>query len=246
MYSRANDWATRMVGKLTPEQTRRIAERVLDTVDTVSNDRWQAAVERADRVPGQLRPDRIRALTRSFTRELGVAGAAAGAAAAAPGVGTLATFAATMTELTWFTSRAGDLILTIAALHGRPEPTVDERRAWVLAVLIYGSSARSGMSRAINEASVGVAPPTQRGLPLATLQAANQIMGRALLRRYGTRRGLIAVGRLLPIGVGAALGGSANYLAVRSLARNADQFFQRLPYSAIDADSVDLSGRELR
>jgi len=65
------------------------------------------------------------------------------------------------------------------------------------------------------------------------------------VRRYGTKRGLIALGRLLPIGVGAAIGGSANYLTIRTLARHADQFFARLPYSAIDVDSADITHRQV-
>ena len=112
----------------------------------------------------------------------------------------MATLAATTAELAWFTGRAGDLILTMAALHGHPNPTVDERRAWVLAVLIYGGSARDGLSRAINEASTGVAPAGDRRIPLATLQTANRLMGRRLVRRYGTRRGVAALGRLVPLG----------------------------------------------
>ena len=134
----------------------------------------------------------------------------------------------------------------MAALHGRPDPTVDERRAWVLAVLIYGSSARDEFARTLNEASVGIAPAVGRQIPVTTLQVANRFMSRALVRRYGTKRGLIAVGRALPVGIGAAIGGSANYVTIRSLARNADRFFARLPYSAIDVESIDITGRELR
>jgi hypothetical protein len=71
-------------------------------------------------------------------------------------------------------------------------------------------------------------------------------MSRALVRRYGSRRGMVALGRILPAGIGAVIGGSANYVAIRALARHADEFFARLPYSAIDADSVDVTGRQLR
>jgi hypothetical protein len=66
-----------------------------------------------------------------------------------------------------------------------------------------------------------------------------------MLRRYGTRRGLIALGTALPIGIGAAFGGGANYRAIRNLARDADAFFARLPYSAIDVDSTDITDRRL-
>lgn len=245
LNDKAAEWAARLVNSVNPADAIRISERILETVDDVSSNRWDAARRRAAALPGDIRPEKIKALTDSFSRELGAAGAAAGAAAVAPAVGTAATLLTTTAELAWFTARAGDLILTIAATHGRPEPTVDERRAWVLAVLIYGSSAKDGFARAINEASTGMAPAIDRRIPLATLQMANRVMSRSLLRRYGTRRAAIALGRALPIGIGAFIGGSANYAAIRTLARNADQFFARLPYSAIDADSIDVTGRLL-
>ena len=245
LNAKATEWANRLVDRLGPDEVARVSQRMLDAIDEVSSNRWEAATRRADALPDGIRPEKIKVLTDSFARELGAAGAAAGAAAVAPAVGTAATVLATTAELGWFTARAGDLILTIAATHGRPDPTVDERRAWVLAVLIYGSSAKDGFARALNEAAVGVAPVVNRRLSLTTLQTANRLMSRSLARRYGSRRALIAVGRALPIGIGAFIGGSANYVAIRTLARNADEFFARLPYSAIDVESVDLTGRLL-
>jgi hypothetical protein len=245
LNAKASEWAARLTSRISPADAAVFTQRILGTVDEVSSNRWEAAVRRAAELPGDIRPEKIKALRDSFSRELGAAGAAAGAAAVAPAVGVAGTMLTATAELAWFTARAGDLILTIAAAHGRPEPTVDERRAWVLAVLIYGSSAKDGISRAINEASTGVAPHVDRRVPLATLQMANRVMSRSLLRRYGSRRAAITVGRALPIGIGAFIGGSANYVAIRTLAQNADQFFARLPYSAIDVDSVDLTGRQL-
>ena len=104
-------------------------------------------------------------------------------------------------------------------------------------------SARDDFARVLNRASTGVAPVTEGRLSLTTLQTANRLMSRTLVRRFGTRRGAVAAGRLLPIGIGAAIGGSVNYLTIRALARQADAFFARLPYSAIDADSVDVTDR---
>jgi hypothetical protein len=148
-------------------------------------------------------------------------------------------------ELGWFTARAGDLILTIAAVHGRTDPSVVERRAWVLAVLIYGSTAKDGLSSAVHEVSGVASGQTGRRLPIATLQMANRVMSRSLVRRYGTRRGLIALGTALPVGIGAVFGAAANSGSIRKLARDADAFFARLPYSAIDVDSTDITDRRL-
>jgi hypothetical protein len=243
---KAAEWTARLIERLGPAEAFRIGNQLLATVDDVSASRWEAAKARADALPGHVRPEKIAALTNAFCRELGTAGAAAGAAAAAPMVGAVPTIAATLGELVWFTSRAGDLVLTIAATHGRSDPTVDERRAWVLAVLIYGSSARDGFSRAVNEATIGMGVAADGRVPASTLHMANRIMAKAFARRYGTRRGVLALGRLIPIGIGAAIGGTSNYLAVRHLATHADQFFARLPYSAIDVDSHDITDRQLR
>jgi hypothetical protein len=242
---RVSRLATRLSTRVAPADVIKVSTAMLEAIDEVSQHRWDAARERAAELPGEIRPEKLEALTRTFARELGTAGAVAGAAAAAPTVGTAATLAATTAELAWFTSRAGDLILTIAALHGRPDPTVAERRAWVLAVLIYGSSARDELARSLNQASTGLQPAANKRLPLTTLQAANRIMSKSLLRRYGTRRGAVAFGRLLPAGIGAVIGGWANYFAIRSLAASADSLFARLPYSAIDVDSADITGRQL-
>jgi hypothetical protein len=210
-----------------------IATKLLASVDRVAGSRWEAAVARAESLPGDVRPEKIAALTDAISRELAAVGAASGATAAAPGVGTAASLLAVTADLAWFTTRAGDLILTIAALHGRTEPTVEERRAWVLAVLIYGSSARDGFNSTAKQLGLHL-DATSTKLPIATLRAINGLFGRAFVRRYGARRGAVAIATRIPLGIGAVLGGAANYSSVRALARHADQFFARLPYSAID------------
>lgn len=235
----------RVLQRVSPAELEQMATSILRAVDDVSRHRWELAVKRAAGMPGDLRPEKISALTTAMSRELAAAGAAAGAVAATPLVGTVGTLAAGLAELGWFTTRAGDLILTIAALHGRPDPTEDERRAWVLAVLLFGGSARDGLARAINEANTGltitdVGP--QRRIPVTTINRANRLLAQHIISRYGTTRGAIALGTALPLGVGAAFGGTANYVAVQRLARHADALFARLPYSAIDTDAIDIAG----
>ena len=238
----ASAFTRRVTQRLAALDTRAIADVLLVGVDRATEARWETALERAAGLPGQIRPDKVKALTDAFAREVAVVGAAAGVAAAAPAVGTTATFLASAAEIAWFTGRAGDLILTIAALHGKQAPTIDERRAWVLAVLLFGGAAREGFTRVAREAGVpiGITPAASTGsaptlrIPLATLRIINTGIERLVVQRYGARQGVIALGRALPLGLGAAVGGGANYAAIRALARNADSFFARLPYSAID------------
>lgn len=219
-----------------------VAKALLAGVERTTSARWEAAVARAATLPGDVRPEKLKALSDSFARELGAVGAAAGIAAATPLVGTTATLMAATAELGWFTARSGDLVLTIAALHGRPTPSVDERRAWVLAVLIFGSTARQGFSKIANQMGANLEDNTKSGLSLATLRAVNGVLSRMIVRKYGTRRGAIALGTALPLGVGALIGGGANYVAIRKLVKQADSFFAHLPYSSIEATAIEMGG----
>ena len=49
------------------------------------------------------------------------------------------------------------------------------------------------------------------------------------MTKYGTKRGAVALGRALPFGIGAAIGGGANYAFARAIAGHADRFFRDLP-----------------
>lgn len=237
---RANRWLTERVATLDASA---VGDALMAGIDKATEARWDAAVERAAQLPGSVKPQKVKALTDTFARELAAVGAATGAAAAAPAVGTAASMAAAVAELGWFTARSGDLILTMAALHGRNAPTLDERRAWVLAVLIFGSSAREGFTSAAKQLGLELEQPNSR-VPLATLRAINGLLRNKLLRRYGTKRGAIALGTALPLGIGAAIGGTANYSAVKVLARNADRFFAKLPYSSIETTATETTATE--
>lgn len=221
-----------------------LSKALLAGVEKATSARWDAAILRAAELPGDVRPAKIKALSDSFARELAAVGAAAGVAAATPVVGTVGTLMASTAELGWFTARSGDIILTIAALHGRPTPSVDERRAWVLAVIIFGSTARQGFSKLANQMGANLEQDSNRnGLSIATLRAVNAALSRMIIRRYGARRGAIALGTALPLGVGAVIGGGANYVAVRKLIRQADNFFAHLPYSSIETTAIETAGR---
>ena len=71
--------------------TEAISKALLAGIETATSSRWDAAVARANALPGDLRPEKILTLSKAFSRELGAIGAAAGLAAAAPAVGTAAT-----------------------------------------------------------------------------------------------------------------------------------------------------------
>ena len=48
------------------------------------------------------------------------------------------------------------------------------------------------------------------------LQKINTKLGTTVLTKYGTKRGGVALGRMLPFGVGATIGGSVNFITTWS------------------------------
>ena len=203
---------------------------LLEAVDRAATTRWDAAVRRANGAPGATVEERAAAVTRTFARELAVAGAATGGAAAVPGVGTATAMAATAADLGWFTLRIADLILTIAALHGHQRATVEERRAWILSVLAFGEGSAAGFARMAGEVGHDLGRKAVGRIPAGALRAINRRLARSVLTRFGTRRGVLTLGRILPFGIGAAVGGSANYTSVQAIGRHADNFFRSLPH----------------
>ncbi|MDX5568192.1 hypothetical protein PYK79_39600 [Streptomyces sp. ID05-04B] len=57
-------------------------------------------------------------------------------------------------------------------------------------------------------------------VPVETLRQINKVLGRNFVTKYGTKQGIIVLGRVAPFGIGAVIGGGANAamatLAVRA------------------------------
>lgn len=60
----------------------------------------------------------------------------------------------------------------------------------------------------------------KKNFPAKILQKINKKVGTTILTKYGTKRGGIALGKLIPFGVGAAVGGGFNYFVMKRFAES--------------------------
>jgi hypothetical protein len=206
----------------------RIGTTVLSSVDTAVDLRWDKARLTAASTTGSVE-ERVAQVRRVYARELATVGAAAGGTAALPAVGTAGVLATTVAEFGYFTMRIADLILAIAAIHGHTEATVEQRRAWVLSIMAFGDGAASGFTKVAGELGKGLGEKLTRRISAESLMRINKTVGRTIVTKYGTKRGAIALGRALPFGIGAVIGGTANYASARVIASQANRFFAQLP-----------------
>ena len=211
---------------------------VLKGVDKAVTERWDAARQRALRAEGSDLDAKVKSVAKSFSRELVALGAATGAAAAAPGIGTASAVSVLGAEIGWFAFRSTDLIMTIGALHGHVDSSPEERRAWVLSILAFGENAADEFTALAGEMErdlvirgerIGALVTSVAGSDVATVDALrrmNATLASKVLGKYGSRKGMASVGKLLPFGIGAVVGGSANWAMSRTTSSQARRFFR--------------------
>ena len=61
--------------------------------------------------------------------------------------------------------------------------------------------------------------------PAQIFKAINKKVGTTILTKYGTKRGGVAVGKLIPFGVGVVIGGGFNYLMMKKFAKQTKKYF---------------------
>lgn len=208
-------------------------EQLLTALDQGVERRWQPALDRAAASEHLPLDERVAAVTRAFRAELAATGALTGGIAAVPNPASLAALPADLVAVSF---RLTDLILTIGAIHGHGQASIEERRLWVLSVLAFGDGAMVMSQKIAREAGIGLGKKATAAIPASALRSLNRALGRTVITKYGTKRGAVALGKLLPFGFGAAIGGGANVLTVNAVARNADRFMRQLPYGSVIVD----------
>lgn len=221
------------VGALPPESARpnsagRLSELLFQAIDVAAEHRWEPALRRAAAHSHLSVDEQVDAVVRSFQVELSGVGSLMGGMAAIPAAGTTFKLSTSFVDIGWATGRLADMILTIAAVHGHDWASVEDRRMWIVTVLAYGDGAAAVGSKLAAEAGKGLGKKATKSVSTKTLKKVNAAFGRTIVTKYGTKRGVIALGTALPFGIGAAIGGGANFLVTRSVGRHADAFMRSI------------------
>ncbi|MFT7475518.1 MAG: hypothetical protein ACI81L_002457 [Verrucomicrobiales bacterium] len=241
---------------------------LIEGVDRAVVSRWDRAQETArSTAPGASPAIKARAIANPVRRSMTALGAAAGATAAAPGVGTSAAVGTLIAELGVVALRTSDMVMAIGAAYGHDDAGPEERRAWILAVLAFGDDAaeefstlardiglKVGEGHAIEIAGEAIGGGAGQVATIDALRRINTTLVSQVLKKWGARRGAATIGKLLPFGIGAAVGGSANFFMMREFAKQADQFFSQYDRDFVlglarrgtvdNVDAIDVEARE--
>ncbi len=177
----------------------------------------------------------IRVLERRYLTAVTAGGALVGASAALPAVGTGAALALSGVETAGFLEASALFAQSVTEVHGIVVDDPDRARALVM-TMVLGTAGTDLVTQLASQA-IGVAPARgQYWGELVTKSLPRTVMGpiadgikKTFMRRFAVAQGTNAIGRLIPFGIGAVIGGGGNHLLGRQIVRTARAGFGPAP-----------------
>ncbi|QEN13166.1 hypothetical protein ACRDU6_11175 [Mycolicibacterium sp. ELW1] len=209
----------------------RVLSQILERSTRAQAPAVRAYVARLRRSNPEATPAEIvTKLEKRYLAAVMASGAAVGSAAAFPGIGTLAALSAVAGETLVFLEATTVFVLAVADVHGIPLEQRERRRALVLAVLV-GEESRGAIADLIGPSRTSGAWLAEGAdmLPLPALAQLNTRLMRYFVKRFTLKRSAMAFGKMLPVGIGAAVGGGGNRMMGKKIVNNARAAFGPAP-----------------
>lgn len=189
-------------------------ERALDAAIALPARRIQESIARMRRErPDADTAELVEMAASRFRTEAALTSGAVGASAALPVVGTGTATALTVGQTAVFLGSAVTYVLTVAELQGLHVADAERRRALVLSALL-GEEGSRAVQGELGLSTLFWAAQLLTQMPIPTVRSVNVELTRRLTRRVAARGGALALGRLIPFGIGAFIG----YTGGRALA----------------------------
>ena len=185
------------------------------------------------RVPNASPDQLIRVLERRYLTAVTTGGAAVGATAVIPGIGTGVTLALSGVETAGFLEATALFAQSIAEVHGIPVDNPERARALVMTLMLGREGSDLVRQFAGQATGSGAALNTYWGevvtntLPKAMVGPVVERLRSVFIRQFAVRGGAGIIGKAIPFGIGAAIGGIGNnVLGRRVLAQSRLAFGQ--------------------
>jgi hypothetical protein len=179
--------------------------------------------------PGAGPAEIVTKLEKHYLAAVMASGAAVGSAAAFPGIGTLTALSAVAGETVLFLEATAAFVLAVADVHGIPVEDRERRRTLVLAALV-GEDGRGAVKDLLGASRTSGAWLAEAELlPLPVVSQLNTKLMQHFVKKYTMKRAAMAFGKLLPVGIGAAIGGGGNRMMGKKIVENARVAFGPAP-----------------
>ena len=176
----------------------------------------------------------ITSLERRYLAAVTAGGAGVGAAAAIPAVGTATSLALSGVETVGFLEASALYAQSVTEIHGIAVDDPERARTLVMALML-GTTGQDLIRQFAGQAGGGKGRSAYWGefvtknLPGPTFNLVADRIRSAFLKRFAVTQGTSVVGRLIPFGIGAAIGGAGNHLMGRKIVKSSQEAFGPAP-----------------
>ncbi len=217
-----------------PEHPRTV--RALDRVLAVQRPAVVAHLRSIRRRNPDASPDAVvRMLERRYLAAVTTGGAAVGATAVVPGITTGVTLALSGVETVGFLESTALFAQSLAEVHGIPVENPDRARALVLTLMLGQEGTDLIAQLAGQTAGKGAGRQAYWGelvtktLPRAAVGPLVDRLKSVFVKQFAGRAGASWVGKALPFGIGAAVGGAGNHILARRVIATSRRAFGIAP-----------------
>ncbi len=179
-----------------------------------------------DASPAQI----IAILERRFLTAVTSGGALVGASAVIPAVGTGTSLVLSGIETAGFLEASALFAQSVTEIHGIALVEPERARTLVMAMML-GSGGQELLQQVAAQAAGGGGRPAYWGefvtksLPRAAFGPLADRIRSAFLKRFAVTQGTSAIGRAIPFGIGAIVGGTGNHLLGRKIVNSSRSAF---------------------
>ncbi|MDR5691848.1 hypothetical protein [Agromyces indicus] len=233
-----DDPAFASAGQQQPDAANRAEglERGLDRLISIQRPVVLAHLRTIRRNHPHATPDEIvRILERRYLTAVTTGGAAVGATAVVPGIGTGVTLALSGVETAAFLEATALFAQSVAEVHGLHVENPDRARALVMTLMMGREGVDLVKQFAARAVGGGVSRDAYWGeiitssLPKAVMGQVVDRLRRKFIKQFAVRGGAGIIGRAIPFGIGAAIGGVGNHVLGRRVLQHARLAFGAAP-----------------
>jgi len=189
------------------------------------------------RNPGATPDQLVAILERRYLAAVTTGGAAVGATAVIPGVGTGVTLALSGLETAGFLEATALFTQSVSEVHNIAVEDPNRARALVMAMML-GREGSDLVRHLAGQVSGGGIPLTAYWGELVTTSIPRSILGpltdqlkRAFIRQFAAKGGASLIGKAVPFGIGAVIGGAGNRILGRKVVASSRLAFGHPPLS---------------
>jgi hypothetical protein len=187
----------------------------------------------------------IRTLERRYLAAVTTGGALVGATSAIPAVGTVASIALSTAETAGFLEASALFAQSVTEVHGFAVTDPERARTLVMTMILGGAG--SELVEQLAGEVVGVGPARSafwgelvtKNIPKSAVSGIARRMRSFFLKKFAASEGAGIIGRAIPFGIGAVIGGAGNHFLGRRVVASSRAAFGQAP--ALFPASLDAS-----